>query len=268
MYRLYLIILGIFIMSFTAIVAFNVQTTTPFQTMEWQALPAPEQASESDEAVTVEEDESDSAFSVTLPAAPVPVDYSEVIDYEVPFTAQAPFAEWNDPRYQDGCEEASVLMAIKAVKGEGLTRNEAKAEIAAISQYELENWGSYVDTSASSTLARIVEGYFKYMGRVEYGIDQDDIIEALYANNLVLVPTNGVKLKNPNYSPPGPERHMLVVKGYDPATAEFITHDPGTRNGADYRYDAAVLMEALFDYPTGNHVPATEDRTAMIIIPL
>src|SRR3989338_9613961 len=66
----------------------------------------------------------------------------------VPFTTQAPFADWEDDRQQDGCEEASVLMAIRWIRGQGITKQEALDEILAMSAYELEKYGSYHDTSA------------------------------------------------------------------------------------------------------------------------
>ena len=75
----------------------------------------------------------------------------------------------------------------------------------------------------------------------------------LEAGHLVIIPTNGQALKNPNFTLPGPERHMLVVKGYDYETEEFITNDPGTRNGADYRYKKDLLFEAIRNYKTGFH---------------
>src|SRR4051812_4227943 len=47
----------------------------------------------------------------------------------VPFTAQAPYGEWNDPKYGDGCEEASILMAAYWAKGQtSLPKATAKAE--------------------------------------------------------------------------------------------------------------------------------------------
>ena len=39
--------------------------------------------------------------------------------YDVPFTSQAPLAEWDDPLQQDGCEEASSLMAASWAKWAG-----------------------------------------------------------------------------------------------------------------------------------------------------
>lgn len=185
----------------------------------------------------------------------------------VPFTPQAPFGNWKDPRQQDGCEEASALMAMRWVFGKGLTLEEAEKEILAISDYELENYGSFHDTSVRDTVGRIFKGYFKYNNvEAKYNITANDIKSELNKGNLIVVPANGQKLKNPYYTPPGPERHMLVVRGYDSDANEFITNDPGTKRGELFRYPASVLMEAIYDYPTGHKEPVREITKAMIVV--
>lgn len=82
----------------------------------------------------------------------------------------------------------------------------------------------------------------------------------------MVVPTNGRALGNPNFTAPGPERHMLVLIGYDPETKEFITNDPGTRQGRHYRYHEEVLFSAIRDYPTGDRVPITSVSKPGIIV--
>lgn len=62
-------------------------------------------------------------------------------------------------------------------------------------------------------------------------IGKNDIIESLRNGNIVLVPAYGRDLHNKNYTPPGPIPHMLVIIGYDPAKKEFVTNDPGTKDG-------------------------------------
>lgn len=42
---------------------------------------------------------------------------------------------------------------------------------------------------------------------------------------------------------------MLVVKGY--INNNFITNDPGTRNGADYVYTSQNLFDAIADFIPG-----------------
>lgn len=184
----------------------------------------------------------------------------------VPFVSQAPLGDWSDPRQQDGCEEASVLMAIAWTEGRDfITTNEALETIILISDYELEKYGSFHDTSASSTVERIFNDYFDYDNvQVQYDIAVEDIIAELQKGNLVIAPFDGQKLNNIYYTPPGAERHMLVIIGYDFDTNEFITNDPGTKRGAGYRYPRDILFSAIRDYPTGNHLPILGTKNAII----
>ena len=186
---------------------------------------------------------------------------------DVPFTSQAPFGEWSDKRQQDGCEETSALMAVFWARGEELSRENAKKEILAIAEYEKNKYGGFVDTNAKDTLERIIRGYFNYeKAKTVANITIDNIKAELYQGNLVLVPCNGRKLGNPNYTPPGPERHMLVIRGYDPIKKEFITNDAGTRKGEKYRYKEEILYKAIVDYPTGDHEPIVEDIKSMVVV--
>ena len=84
--------------------------------------------------------------------------------------------------------------------------------------------------------------------------------------SLVLVPAFGQILGNPYFTPPGPATHMLVIRGYDETTKEFITNDPGTRRGEGYRYSYAALVRAIRDYPTGDHEPVPTLEKRMIVV--
>jgi len=59
---------------------------------------------------------------------------------------------------------------------------------------------------------------------------------------------------------------MLVVIGYDGKTDEFITNDVGTRHGEKFRYGSSRFEASLIDYPTGDDLPATPGKTAMIVV--
>jgi len=193
--------------------------------------------------------------------------YNQKVNIEVPFTSQAPFGDWADPRLQDACEEASVLMAMKWIKSEDINVNEIKEEIFAISKFEEDNYGTYTDSSAQDTINRIIKAYYQYdKAEARYDFSIEDIILEINKGNLIIVPTNGQKLNNPYYSGAGPERHMLLIKGYDRGSNEFITNDPGTRHGANFRFSFDNLYNAIRDYPSGDHKPILEDRKAMIII--
>lgn len=190
-----------------------------------------------------------------------------IILYNVPFTSQAPLARWNDPKQQDGCEEASALMAVAWARHKSFAPKQAEKEIIAIANFELKKYGGYQDTSAEDTVKRIFKSYFNYNNATTTAIrSTHDIIEELKRGNLVIAPVNGQKLKNPNYKRPGPERHMLLIKGYDFTKQEFITNDSGTRKGNNYRYKIDVLENAIRDYLTGDKKPIKEIKKNIIII--
>lgn len=184
----------------------------------------------------------------------------------VPFTVQAPFGEWNDPIFQNGCEEAALLMSQYWITGETLTKEIAKKEIEAISAFEKKDIGQSVDTSAKDTEKVFRDYYGVTTSEVRTNITLLDVEEALSSGWLVIVPVDGRKLKNPNYVQPGPVTHMLVIIGYDAEKKEFITNDSGTRNGKGYRYKENILFEAIRDYPTGNHLPINGIEKSMIVV--
>lgn len=193
---------------------------------------------------------------------------SVVMQIDVPFTPQAPFAQWSDPRQQDGCEEAAVLMAMHWARAEPIaSREKALQELLALSYYQEKTFGEYRDTSAEDTASRLLKGYYQYTDfQVKRDISVEDIIDELYQGHIVIVPANGRALNNPHFTPPGPERHMMVIIGYDSDTHEFITNDPGTRQGKSYRYDKDILFNAIRDYPTGYHIPIERINKVMIVI--
>jgi len=193
---------------------------------------------------------------------------SGVILLEMAFTSQSPFGEWGDQRQQDGCEEASALMAVHWAKGlRTLTKAEAKKEILAITAFEEKIYHNYVDTSAAGTLKIIIKEYFNYQNALlKDGSDIEAIKRELADGNALILPMDGKKLKNPNFKNGGPDRHNIVIRGYDPATKEFITNDPGTRKGEGYRYPEKIIESAWRDYPSGDHLPIVGSKKNMIVV--
>jgi len=171
----------------------------------------------------------------------------------IPFTVQAPYGNWNDERLEDGCEEASALMAIKWTQNaQSISQQEANDTILAVSDYLLKTYGEYRDISAVDAVNWIYKDYFNYQKvAFKQGVSRADIIAELEKGNAVIAPMNGQLLNNPYFTQPGPRQHMLVIRGYDPVKDEFITNDPGTRHGELYRYDSTLLFNAIRNYPTG-----------------
>lgn len=198
----------------------------------------------------------------------------KVFTKNVPFTVQAPFSNWKDERQQDGCEEASSLMAIKWAKGEKLTKKESLDYIIKTSDYLKKTYGEYRDISIQDTFDWILKDYFKYE-KIELinNITIKKIITELNNKKILIVPANGQLLKNPHFNPPDPKTpqaifhgHMLIVFGYDITKNIFITNDPGTRFGENYEYDMDLFYNAIQSYPTGYHEPInTVEKTVIAV---
>jgi hypothetical protein len=184
---------------------------------------------------------------------------------DVPFTPQAPMRNWHLDEYQYACEEASLAMAMYWVKGKELTQAKAERELLEVSKYQFEKTGNFYDTSARDT-AQLMRDYYKYDAvEVRADITADDIKEELLRGNLVIAPINADIITNPHYvTLVG--AHMLVVKGYDAATKEFITNDPGTKMGEGFRYPAAVFEEGIRDYNTGKNILITRTEKRIIVV--
>jgi len=193
-------------------------------------------------------------IEVSPTKAEVKIEVKKIEIKNFPFTVQAPNGDWGNPIFQDGCEEASTLMIKCAlnsdlclVKSGVIDKEWAAAEIIRISGWEKETYGSSTDTSAKDTAKRL-------LGDINYEVKELKSSEEL-KNGVWIFPMDGRKLGNPYYTAPGPERHMILVIGYDSATDEVITNDAGTKRGKGYRYDRKIFWEAIRDYPTGDHEP-------------
>lgn len=211
------------------------------------------------------------SLSPVLSPSPSPAPRSQTaIDAQVPFTPQAPLAQWSDPDFQNACEEASILMVQQWLAGESMTSpQETTQAIAAIISFEEAYDGISHDRSAPDT-AKLFREYTGHQNvRLTTNAILDDLRQEIRQGNILIVSVNGRLLGNPFFTLPGPERHMLVIKGYDgydQEAREFITNDPGTRRGANYRYDENVLYQAIRDYPTGDNLPITKVEKNMIVI--
>jgi hypothetical protein len=159
-------------------------------------------------------------------------------------------------------------MAMAWVRGVHLpSSQEVEKQIVELGHYEQAHYGFSIDSSAQDTL-RLLKDYFDYQKAVlQKNISTKDILNQLQKGNIVIVPVNGQRLGNPYYKAPGPLTHMLVVTGYDARTDEFITNDPGTKHGQNYRYTNIQLNSALQNYPSGQtHGTQIKGDTALIAV--
>ena len=186
--------------------------------------------------------------------------------YAVPFVAQAPFGNWADAEQNYGCEEASLLMGVYWARGDVLTPEIALREIKAMSKFEKDKYDALHDTPFKDTFD-VPKSYSRHEDAyLQYDIEAEDIKRALADGSVVVIPIDGTSVNNIYYTPPGPFRHQIIVIGYDDSTQEFITHDPGTMHGGNYRYGYKTIEDSLMDYPTGFNEPVNEVRSGMIVI--
>lgn len=167
------------------------------------------------------------------------------LNHEVKFASQAPHSNWDMP-YQEACEEAALIQAYKYFYQEDLTPDIMDQEILKLVEWEKQNLGVMSDTDLVE-VKRIAEEYFNLNVEIDEEVSEEHIKDLLAKGYLILVPTAGRELGNPNFKQPGPLYHFLVVRGYD--WNDFITNDLGTRKGDGYKYKYKTLINAIHDLP-------------------
>ncbi len=224
-------------------------SNTPQATVAVTALPTPQ--------ATVQ---TASAFD---PLADVSMaDLPPKVVLDVPFTPQAPNANWDQP-FDEACEEAAVIMVQYYLMGGSLNAEIATDAIIRLTDHNRE-LGYSADTTIHET-ALVAESYYDVEATV-YAEDEVSIpnIKALLSTgHPVIIPAAGRRLGNPYYSGEGPPYHMLVIIGYE--DGEFITNDPGTKRGAGYRYDQDLLVDVNHDW-TGSKATIREGAKRMMIL--
>ena len=183
-----------------------------------------------------------------------------IVALPVPFTPQAPQANWEMP-YQEACEEASMVMVVEYFNGNhqsNLETDYADKEILDLIAWEEAN-GYAVDLTAWQVAEVLQKRYKLKAEAVPY--DANLIRDSIKNGKLVILPAAGRLLGNPYFRQPGPLYHMLVVKGFE--GNEFITNDPGTKRGLSYRYTEEALAYAVHDW-NGGEVEA--GKQVMIVV--
>lgn len=216
--------------------------------------------------------ESTASSDVVTPSSPgdAPgdnIDAPTKMNASVPFIVQAPSAQWDDERFQDACEEASLLMAHLWLTGNNApAKDEASRELEDMFAVAEQLYGEgVIDTSAEDT-AKLFKELYGHDAEIIENMTLDEMYNTLASNSLIIVPTNGRALNNPYFNNGGPERHMLVITGYDKEKGIFVTNDPGTKRGKEYIYQVETLYNAVRDYPTGHKEPLTYGVKKMIVV--
>lgn len=201
----------------------------------------------------------------TLPVKPEPAKIENKIPptalpaaiyWPVPFTPQAPTANW-DELHNEACEEASAIMAhayFSSSSETSLAPKFVEAEIGRLTAWQDGVFGYHLDTTSAET-ARMMEQVYGLKTKLLENFTEKEIKNALAAGKLVAISENGRLLGNPYYKRPGPIHHMLLLKGYEKDNS-FITNDSGTKRGQNYPYNFETLYAAAGDW---DHAAKTVD---------
>lgn len=171
------------------------------------------------------------------------------VNLNVPFTSQAPFGNWRQP-WQDACEETSITMVDNFYQNDtnkNIEKNKAKKDILQILRIKEGKWGKSLDENATK-ISDLINNFLPWEARTVENPTIEDLKKEIDKKQPVIVPVYGKALKNPHFRFGGPDYHVLVISGYDDEKQEFITQDPGTRYGLDFRYSFATIMNALHDF--------------------
>jgi hypothetical protein len=185
----------------------------------------------------------------------------QTLQLDVPFTSQAPTANW-DELHNEACEEASIIMSYAYFNNiTSLPPVIVEKEITKLTDWQKKNYGYYLSITTDETV-RMAKDVYGLNARTAL-MTERTIKEALANNKLVVLPANGRLLGNPNFTPPGPIYHMLVITGYN--GSEFITNDPGTRRGENYQYSYDTLEQAAGGWDHTAKEVDTSDKRIIII---
>lgn len=192
-------------------------------------------------------------------------DFEVVINKNVPFLVQAPFADWQDPMQQDACEEASMIMIDAWVKNYELPKKDGLDKITKLSRYIDKIYGSSKDSSIEE-IKEILGDYFKIeKTQLYYDTNLEEIKGLLKEGKVLIVGVNGQTIGNEHFSGIGPLNHMVVLIGYDEETRNFLAHDPGTRHGKEYRYPYENFVESIRNYKSSAEISDRNEQRKVVL---
>jgi len=194
---------------------------------------------------------------------PTPTTLPSSYSFDVPYTVQAPYAQWGDDTYQNGCEEAALLMVHLYWQKQLLDADIATAEIKNMVDWQKSTYGSHFDLSVWK-LTDFAAEYLGslYQSSVYRSPSAEDLEREIALGRPIIVPVMSHSLENSHYGR-NDAYHMLVIKGYD--ETGWITNDPGIKEGENYHYTFEIMKKAM-DAQT-EHV-AGQGNVALVLYPM
>lgn len=186
---------------------------------------------------------------------------------QLPFSSQAPSGNW-DAFHEETCEEASMIIAWRYWQNDNraiIPADEMEGLLQAVATYERDALGTDVSTTIAQ-MRQTMTDYYQIPAEklsVQNITSETELLSAVQ-QGVVIAPFAGKLLHNPNFRNGGPRYHVAVITGYD--GQQFIVHDVGTRNGANYRYRGDTLIGALHDYIPENQGDITAGTPRVLIL--
>lgn len=178
-----------------------------------------------------------------------PVLATSIKKLPVPFTVQAPKSIWSQP-WQDACEESAISMVDYFYSNKKFTPDTAEKSIIEIINTKNNYIGKSLDEDAKTIIA-IINGFFSWEAYIQKNPTLEQIKAEIDNGRPIIMPIHGKYLYNPYFRNGGPDYHSIVISGYDDDKQEFITQEPGTRRGLDFRYSYGIIMNAMHDFMPG-----------------
>ena len=165
---------------------------------------------------------------------------------KISFSPQAPYAHWEQP-WQDACEETSIIIVDSFYHNQELNPAQAQQNIESILNIKNKFYGQSYDENAQK-IADIINNFLLWEATVIENPSLQQIKTELDNNRPVIMPVHGRELQNPYMNTTNLDYHVLVISGYDDQAQQFITQEPGTQSGANFRYSYNNLLSAMHDF--------------------
>lgn len=180
----------------------------------------------------------------------------------IPFTTQAFDGKWEG---NEDCEEASAVIANAYLTGfteAKIPQKRAKKEIADLNSWETANVGHNINTGADD-ISKMITQVYGLRTKIIQNYTAEDLKEILKNGKVALLLVNARLLNNPNYTPPGPTYHVVVLTGYN--AKGFVVHDPGLTDGNKNVYSFEVIQKAAADWNNQAGVIEQEKKVAVVV---
>ena len=127
----------------------------------------------------------------------------------------------------------------------------AAEQILRLVSIENNHFGSNKDNNVKE-IAEVIDLFLPWEAKVVLDPTVADIKKEIDEGRPVIMPVFGEPLDNPYYQSEQIDYHVFVISGYDETTKEFVTQDPATPQGLDFRYSYDTIMDAMHDFLPNN----------------